>query len=155
MKKTALILAVVLAALCTLCGCGSKNVNVNLNDVMTKISSEITLPEMTSITDASQFNTKYGITEDMAKSFVAQINAGGVDQDEIVMVEATSADNAKAVADKLQARLDSKAKQCKDYLPEQYEFVSKSKVNTNGNYVSMFVSKDQDKMTEIYNSFFK
>lgn len=155
MKKFTLSFMSLLMVLCLLAGCGVATANVNLTDVMTKISTDVTLPEMTAITDIAQLKTKYGIEEKDVKQFVVKINATGVDQDEIIMIEATSGDSAKTVAAQLQKRLDSKASQAKDYLPDQYEFISKSKVNTDGNYVSMFVSAQQDKMLEIYSSFFK
>ena len=56
----------------------------------------------------------------------------------------------KEVNEKIQTRYDSKYAQTKDYLLEEAKLIEASKVETDGNYVWMFISADADKMNEIF-----
>lgn len=55
----------------------------------------------------------------------------------------------------LQARLDNRKSQMKDYLPDVYATLEKSKVSVSGNYVALICDENQDKILSLYESCFK
>ena len=61
---------------------------------------------------------------------------------------------AQRVKEQLDKRMESKLAQNKDYLPEQYAIIQKCSVEQDGNYVSMIVGKEHQKLTEIYQKAF-
>lgn len=92
----------------------------------------------------------YGIDTADVNDYFALISTDSTKQDEVIMVEAKDADALKRVQEKIQTRYDSKYAQTKDYLPEEAKLIEASKVETDGNYVWMFISADADKMNEIF-----
>lgn len=155
MKKIlTMILAVVM--IFAFAGCGGDNgtsssANVNLTDVMDKINSDCP-SNMTAITDVSQLGTYYEIKSEDVKSFAAEIDRSGID--EVVLVEAADSDAVSRVQQCLNARYQSKVQQGASYSPEELNIIKSCSVKTNGNFVSLIVSKDAQSMEKIYNSYF-
>ena len=131
----------------------SANKNVELSTIMTDIESKVTLPEMAVYTDVEDMLDIYGIKESDIKQFVAQVNADGLAQDEIVIVEAVNAESAESVRERLQKRYDNKLSQNENYNPTQAAIIKACKVEVNGNFVSLIVSPNAEKITEIYKSY--
>lgn len=126
--------------------------SVKLSDVLTEIKSQVTLPEMTVYSDAEDLLDMYGIEEQDVKQFVAEVNSSGLEQDEIVLIEAVDSDAAGRIEEKLQNRYDNKLSQNENYNPEQAEIIKACEVEVNGNFVSLIVSPDAEQITEIYKS---
>ncbi|HIR04324.1 MAG: DUF4358 domain-containing protein [Acutalibacteraceae bacterium] len=155
MKKIyALLLAAVM--LLGITGCVQEEKRISLEDVMAKIALTYDLPdEMVQIQSEEDLMNYYGIASGDVLQYQAQINGSGVEQDEIVMIQAKDS-GAKAVVEaKLNERYQSKLSSTKNYLPDQYNMLKKCKVQTSGNYICMFLSKDAEGMTNIYNSYLK
>lgn len=170
MKKLAsLFLAALLAVSVTACGNNDNNnsdngsnnsvnstqnnAEVALDNVITEIKNQVTLPEMTVYSDIEDLLDLYGIKSNDVKQFTAQINSDGLAQDEIVIVEAVNAESAEKIRERLQKRYDSKLAQNESYNPEQAKIIKACKVEVNGNFVSLIVSPDAEKITEIYKSY--
>lgn len=129
----------------------SSSANVNLTDVMDKINSDYP-SEMTAITDVAQLGTYYEIKSEDVKSFAAEIDRSGID--EVVLVETTDSDAASRVQQCLNTRYQSKLQQGASYSPEELNIIKECSVKTNGNFVSLIVSKDAQGMETVYNSYF-
>lgn len=150
----AILLAVVMVfalAACNGDNGASSTANVNLTDVINKINSDYQ-NNMTAIADASQLSTYYEIKSEDVKSFAAEIDRSGID--EVVLVEATDSDAVSRVQQCLNNRYQSKVQQGASYSPEELNIIKSCSVKTNGNYVSLIVSKDAQGMETIYNSYF-
>ncbi|MBR5273256.1 MAG: DUF4358 domain-containing protein [Clostridia bacterium] len=131
------------------------NANVDLKAVMTEIEGAVTLPEnMDDITATDLLMQYYGIKEQDVKQFAVKINGTGIQCDEIVMVEATDADALERIKTSLNNRLEDVKNQMNNYLPDQYQIAAACKVETKGNYVTLFISSDATRMAEIFGSKF-
>ena len=155
----------IFALMFALCACGGSgdtttttadtNVSIDLEAVMTEISSTITMPEnMDDITSADLLLQYYGIKAEDVKQFAVKINGTGIKCDEIVMIEAVDADALGRIKSCLDNRLDDVKNQMNNYLPDQYQIAAACKVETRGNYVTLFISSSASRMTEIFNSKF-
>lgn len=164
MKRIIALLSVVfmIGMLMTACGDASSadkdssgKADMSLQDIFTEIKAEVKFPEMTELTSADKLDRKYGVTEDMVDEYAGGIDASSMTMNEIVLVKAKDADSAAEIATKLQNRLDSLLKQSRNYLPEQAAVIEKCKVEKNDLYVSLIISPDAEKITEIYQKHFK
>ena len=163
MKKIICAL-MVLVAMLSLCACGTtttttdkdvSNVKLDLKQIMSEIESSITLPEnMDDITNSDLLLQYYGIDAADVKSFAAKINGTGIKCDEIVMIEAVSAEALDRIKTCLENRLDDVKNQMNNYLPDEYKIASACKVEVVGNYVTLFISADAKGMTDLFNSKF-
>lgn len=154
MKKILSLLAVLVLAI-TMVGCSQDNSNksADLPKVLETMKSEVGFSDVIEL-DESGLKSNYGIDADDVKQFAALVDASGIKCEEVVMIEAKDADAAKTVKEQLDKRMESKLAQNKDYLPEQYAIIKKCSVEQSGNYVSMIVGEQHEKLTEIYNKAF-
>ena len=150
MKKIVVILLTI--AMCAvLCACAEskKNDAKSLSDIWTEIKTQVTLTEMNELNEKN-LDRNYGITEDMAEEFAGGINSSGTNQEEIILIKATSEENAAKIKGLLDTRYTSKLSQNKNYNAEQAKMIERCKVEKNGLYVSMIVSENADKITSIF-----
>ena len=157
MKKTAIILAVVIALCAVLCACGSsgeaskaETAAKPLSEVWTTIKSEVTFEDFNEFDDVKKLKRYYGITEDMISEYAGGVNGSGVNQEEIVLVKAADDTSAAAIKEKLDNRFNSKLNQNKNYNAEQAKMIEGCKVEQNGLYLSMIVSDNAEQITKIY-----
>lgn len=151
MKKLVAIIMAGMIMTFTMAGCGGENTaDVDLSSVMATIDTEYP-NEMQDITTTDDLNKYYSIDAADVKSFAAEYNKnGGVD--EVILIEATDADAAKRVEEKLQTRYNSKKQQGASYSAEDLQVINECSVKTNGNFVSLIVSSNASGMEEIYNT---
>ena len=90
------------------------------------------------------------LTEDKVSEFAGGNNSSGVSQEEIVLIKAVDDNAAAAVEASLNDRYNSKLEQSRNYNPEQAAVIEKCKVQRDGLYVSMIVSENADRITDIY-----
>lgn len=96
----------------------------------------------------------YGISsEDVAQS-ASFVTMSGTFPDEIILVRAVDEKAAERIAESLAARLDEVKVQSQTYDPDNYKAAQACKVDTNGLYVSLILSPDQEALTAIYNGYF-
>lgn len=75
---------------------------------------------------------------------------------ELAMVQAKNADDAKAVKDIFQARVDSKSTEGAGNYPEEVELWQRSSaIAENGNYVMLVCAQDCDAIVSEFNELFK
>lgn len=162
MKKAAFILAVIMTFGVLLCACSDSDSAGSDTQQSAEQKSGVTLSEVWSdiknevkFDDFSEFNAKkmknyYGITEDMMDEFAGGRNTSGVNQEEIVLVKAKDEGSAADIKEKLDKRFDSKLDQNKNYNAEQAKMIEGCKVEQNGLYVTMIVSDNAERITEIF-----
>ena len=76
--------------------------------------------------------------------------SGGAFPQEIVLVQASSADNAAAVAQAFTNRLSDSAAQAESYDPDSLALAQKCSVVTNGDYVGLFFSEHYDQFVDLF-----
>ena len=153
MKKN--IAFFLIGCLIFLAACSSNSVKkVDLNNLMAKIKSDINNSNMIDL-GKDDFMNYYGINADELVQFSAIINGTGVDVDEIVLIEAKDSAASADIKTKLDARYQSKINEAANYNAEGLAIIKKGKVQVNGNYVSLLVTTNIDKILEDYNNAFK
>lgn len=151
--------ALMIASVLALSGCGkdkdsgasaeaAKPVKEIVQDVM---ESGVEFPEMVSVTE-DNFQLKYGLTADDYEEFSVSWAGSGADSDEVCVIKAKDVDKVKNAVN---GRLDGQKEVFKDYVPEQYDKLSKSEVKTKGNYVYWVCTNDNSKAEKAIESDFK
>lgn len=122
----------------------------SLGDVYSQVASQVELPEMVDLNEKLLMRY-YGLSADVVADFAGGVASGGVDQDEIVLIKAASEDNVLEIETALQTRYDSKLSQQENYNADEAEKIRNCKVETHGLYVTLIISNDANKITEIVN----
>lgn len=155
MKKLITLMMTLILTL-TMASCsqsGTAGKNADLPKALETMKTEVGFQDVVEL-DKDGLKTNYGIDGEDVKQFAALVDASGIKCEEVVLIEAVDADAAKTVKEQLEKRMESKLAQNKDYLPEQYAIIKKCSVEQNGNYVSMIVGQEHEKLTEIYEKAF-
>ena len=156
MKKYFAI-ALLIALVLTLTACGGSNKTepapapakaVSLADVAAGFGLG---EEMMNLTESDMLDM-YGIEKADMKQFFGAVNSSGIKADEIVLVEATSADAAGRVKEALEKRLNNKRAETENYLPDEFAVIKECSVNVSGNFVSMIVAPNAADLVKTYNA---
>lgn len=155
--KTALILMLAVLTAFSVCSCGgSSEKTPAVADIAKAITDEFPLSNaMSEVSGEDKIKNVYGFEPTDYSEVVAYVNNSGTDQDEIVIVKATSSDAVQNIKGKLENKMKAKLNSTKSYLPEQYEMISKCEVAEKGDYVRMIISPNADRMVEIFNAQFE
>ena len=105
--------------------------------------------------DQEQLFSLYGIKDEHVAYFAAIKSTDSVSKDEAIVVQGMDEGSACSVRDALESHYEKVLKESKEYLPDEYEKVKKSEVVKDGIYVYLFISDDNEKMTDIYKSYAK
>lgn len=147
MKKTVSIITALLIVL--LCGCSSASAKP-LSEVFADIKSEVSFSDFREFSTVDELKKYYGIEAEDVLEFAGGVNTTGVEQEEVVLVKAKDSAAADNVEKALDGRYQAKLNQNKNYNAEQVALIEKCSVERNGSYVSMIVSENAEKITEIY-----
>ena len=134
--------------------CSSSQKTADLPKVMEDMKAILENKDMMDL-DESDLMSYYGIEASQVKQFAVYIDSTGIKGDEIILIEGIDADAAKSIKEKIDARYQEKENTMKTYQPEEYAVLKKSKVEQNGNYISLIVSPQGDDLKEIYNKAFQ
>lgn len=165
-KFIALMLIVTLSLM--LCACGKKTeapaptaaptaeptkapVSADLAAAMAKFTFDGEMMEL-SVSDLLDF---YGIESADVKQHAACIATTGIDCDEVVLIEAVSAEAAARVKTALDNRYQAKLNETATYLPAENAIIKTCSVTVNDNYVAMIVAPNAADLVKLYNESFK
>lgn len=158
-KRIALAAALCIVLFLCAVGCGKGQTqpaepDIPLTEVMDDILSQVTMPEMMTLTTENLLDY-YGLeAEELADSAVC-INMNGYEKEEIVLLRAIDDAHVQGIVDKLNTSLEDAAVQMQNYLPQQYAMIQKSEVRQNGTYVWLFVSDSNEQMQSIFDTYLK
>ena len=148
MKKfIALLLAILTLFALAACSGGAEAKDIDIAAVKEKIVSDLAVDGAMDV-DSSRLLDLYGIAAEDIEESACFITMDGVFPDEIIMVKASSADAAKRVAEKLNARIEEVKVQSESYDPENV--AKECKVIEQGSYVAMFLSAKHADMEKIF-----
>ena len=126
------------------------------NQVETKSVSDIYTEIETSVTLYSPFcwdddyiSNYYGIDVSTLDEYVFSISEDATSAEAVIIMKAKDASDIAALSDCLQVVVDEKKNEMENYLPEQFEIVKKSSVQTKDNYVWLVISENADAITKI------
>lgn len=155
--KSALLLMLAVLTAFSVCSCGGDcGKTPAVADIAKAITDKYPLSDaMSEITGEDKIKSVYGLDSGDYTEFVAYVNNSGVDQDEIVIVKASSQDAVAGIKEKLENKMTAKLNSTKSYLPDQYEMISKCEVAEKGDYVRMIISPNAEDMVSIFNAQFE
>lgn len=136
-RKIALIMTFVLLLGLTACGDNASAEPVDLNGVYEGFQES--LPEMLVLDDTMRMNL-LGISAEDCTQVVTAICADGLGADEVWLIEAKDGEALERLKALAETRLEAKAGETENYLPEQYAVVKQAQVVTQGNYLALLVS---------------
>ena len=153
-KLSGLLCAVTLSLTLFACGGDPAAKTADLNQVLAQIESQATLGDMVTYSP-DDLKAAYGIDAADVKQSVAKVASDGLKADEIIMIEAVDDAAAKRIEEKLQTHYEAKSNENITYNPEQYAMIQTCSVKRNGNFVTLFLSADADKMTSAFEAAFQ
>lgn len=157
-SRALLIFALALITAVSVCSCSDSGSTAQpeVESIVNAIVAEYPLSDaMSKVEGEDRIMNVYGLSAEDYSEFSAYVNNSGTDQDEIVIVKASSSDKVAGIEEKLNNKMTAKLNSTKNYLPEQYAMIEKCEVKSNGNYVRMIISPDAEGMVEIYNAQFE
>ena len=140
MKKFfAMMMALVLVLSMAACGGepAPEKKNVDLNAVYESFGAS--LPEMW-VLDENMMLNMHGIKAEYCNQVITAIVSTGLNVDEVWLIEAKDAAALEQLKALAESRMKAKADETVDYLPDQYVFVEKGVILTEGLYLALIVS---------------
>ena len=125
------------------------NESVDVTAVADKLKNGIEFKDELAELDEAKIEKIIGISADSYTKAKVYVSSSGGTAEEIDCFEAKDADSAKAIADTLTARVESQKKVFENYVPEEMTKLNDPVLVTNGNYVYLCLSNDNDKAKEI------
>lgn len=158
-KALALVLSLMILFAFAACKKGDElSEDVTLSGMYESVleKSGVSLDSMTKLDTTDDLENNYLIDPADVKDFAASVARNSTESiNEFVIVEAVDAEAADRISGWLQIRLDNQMGLCQSYSPEFVAILEKCKVETNGNFVSMFICENASDVRDHYNSFFK
>ena len=146
MKKTWLILALCALAL-LLCGCGETGGKKPLKDA---VKAAVTGADELVAASQEDLADLMGIEAEEYDEFVYLTSADGLSAREVVALRAKDEDAKWDVFEKLNVYLSRRRRETRDYLPDQYEILIRSRVEYSGNTVALIVGDNaQEEMRKL------
>lgn len=136
-RKIALIVTFALLLGLTACGGNASAEPVDLNAVYEGFQES--LPEMLVLDDTLRMNL-LGISAEDCTQAVTAVCADGLGADEVWLIEAKDGEALERLKALAETRLEAKAGETENYLPDQYAVVKQAQVVTQGNYLALLVS---------------
>ena len=150
MKKLLIIILVI--SLFSLASCRSEKDLPAPAELFDAIESEIGETGMIDLAD-EMLEIDTGISPDQYSSAVYCLSMAGNSPEEIIIIAAVDAENAKDIEAKLTARFENKSEAVKKYLTEYQTVVNSTVVRRDGLTVSLICSESVDKIVEVYGKY--
>lgn len=91
----------------------------------------------------------YGIDTTTLEEYIFSMSEDATSAETIIIMKAKDSASVSGLSDCLQVVVDEKKNEMENYLPEQFEIVEKSSVQTKDNYVWLVISENADAITKI------
>ncbi len=150
-------LAVVMALGLTACSGGAQttaSADFSVQAVLDEMLTKVTIDDPLTLTDVDMLDF-FGIKSEHMAEFAAVTCSNGISAQEIVLVKAADKDAAAVVAEKLTNRLNARAAEAENYLPDQYAIITECSVLTNDLYIALIIHPEHDALEELYSGYVK
>ena len=119
-----------------------------ITDIYDEITKSVTLYSPF-CWDEEFISNYYGIDVTSLEEYVFSMSEEATSAETIIIMKAKDSSSVSSISDCLQMVVDEKKNEMENYLPEQYEIVAKSSVQTKDNYVWLVISENADAITKI------
>ena len=149
------ILSVCLAVLLvvSLCGCGSKEKNVDVEKLAADLKTQLAYDDTLTAMKPEEL-AFYGVEVPAGAAVVVYMSSGATGE-ELVTAKCASAADAQALKDSLTALVDDQAESFRRYKPEETARLEKAVFYQSGSYVVLSVSSDPAAAEQIIKGYFK
>ncbi|MCY6484121.1 DUF4358 domain-containing protein [Clostridium aestuarii] len=157
-KNIFITIILLISTVSFLAGCSnSKNSadeNVSVKDINEKVKQTIDVSEMRE-GDGEKLQKLYDINPEDLEEFVFYTPPSNIKADELIIMKVKDSDKIDDIKEKISKRIEQQGSNFKDYLPEEYYLIEKHVLKDNGNYILLTVSKDAEKIEDIFDEAFK
>ncbi|MEK4118956.1 DUF4358 domain-containing protein [Paenibacillus sp. FSL W8-0919] len=147
-----LILAIVVA-ICVLSGCSGKDdkmaAQLTASEVGEQIMQAVDLEAMRE-GDQEKLQKLYKLDLDGVEDFILYTSTSNVKADEWAVIKLKDPQEAEAVKEKVEARINEQTAKFRDYRPDEYFLVENHVLKVKGPFVFIVVSKEADRMGEAF-----
>lgn len=120
----------------------------SVNEIYQEIEGQVELHSMVSMPD--EFITNYyGVDTDSLEEYIFAMSEDAVYAETVIIMKAKDSEKIDGLTTALQMVIDEKKAEMENYLPEQYDIVSKSDVKVSGAYVYLVISDHADQIQNI------
>lgn len=127
---------------------------VLLSDVRKEILAKCEIKDSMDI-ETEALSRLYGIEGSDVKQSASFVTMSGTFPHEVIMIEAVDTSAADEIAALLENRVSEVRIQSQSYDAKNYALALECKVYKNKNFVSLFLSPDHQKITEVYSKYVK
>lgn len=120
----------------------------SVQDIYSQITGSVALISPVTMQDAFISNY-YGIDPAGLSEYVFEMSEDATSAETVVILKAKNEADTASLASALQVLVDEKKAEMETYLPEQFQIVNRSAVKTNGAYVYLVISENQDAILRI------
>ena len=154
MRKSGFIIILVFCLLISLSACGEtakkeESAPLNLQEIYESMLAAEETPAMV-LVPPDKGELLFGIPADACVQNVTAICQDSLRADEIWLIEAKDEAAAGQIESLAKARIEQKASELKDYLPEQYAVVQKARVIRRGNTVALMISPAAEELAKLF-----
>ena len=148
MKMATRVIVLLLALLC-LAGCGQPAAEApDFQAVYDSMTAVADMPDMVVVpNDKGEF--LFGIAPGDCRQEIVAICQDSLLADELWLIEATDKEAADRIEALAQNRLQQKAAELENYLPEQYQVVQQGQLSREGNCVVLLMSPEAKELAKL------
>lgn len=99
--------------------------------------------------DEEFISSYYGIDVSSLEEYVFSMSEDATSAETIIIMKAKASTSVSGLSDCLQMVVDEKKNEMENYLPDQFEIVAKSSVQTKDHYVWLVISENADAIIKI------
>lgn len=152
MLKRLIPLLLLACLLLTSCGGAAKNLDVAAFGQ--KVMADLKFDDEMNPMPPELLAQLYGIKEADVKQKAIYVSTGYTPE-EVVVIEAVSADAATRIEDAMKARVESQKKAFENYIPAEMPKLTSPPIRKSGNYVVMIISGDDAAAAALIDTFLK
>lgn len=136
----------------TACSGGAQtesSADFSVQAVLDEMLTKVTIDDPLTMTEVDMLDF-FGIKREHMAEFAAVTCSNGISAQEIVLVKAADKDAAAVVAEKLTNRLNARAAEAENYLPDQYAIITQCSVLTHGVYTALIIHPEHEVLEQLY-----
>lgn len=119
-----------------------------ISDIYDEITNNVTLLSPF-CWDEEFISNYYGIDVNSLEEYIFSMSEDATSAETIIIMKAKDTASVSGLKDCLQVVIDEKKNEMENYLPEQFDIVAKSSVQTKDNYVWLVISENADAIIKI------
>ncbi|XOK58305.1 DUF4358 domain-containing protein [Paenibacillus elgii] len=152
-KRLILLLAITVVFAAVMTGCSGKpegeRSEVTIGELAQRLKQAVKLEELKQ-RDKETLKRLYRLGDDEIEDFVLYTAASNVKADEVAVIQAKDAAQAERVKQIVSKRIDAQTAKFKDYRPVEYGLIQKHVLKREGRFVLFAVSKDADRIEQVF-----